>query len=132
MSTEETQANPSATDIEVLPCYVFGCIDVSHRYVRGEQDEICCSITVNDGDPGEGFYIAGYRDSVTGIWSAWSDQPELGDLDGSAGLVTLERFLTAFRAVHEHCEALNKITAKQLVERAQNDNAVERLIGVFK
>lgn len=132
MSTEETQANSSANDMEVRPCYVFGCIDISHRYVRGEQDELCCSITVNEGDPGEGFYIAGYRDSETGLWSAWSDQPELGDLDGSTGLVTLECFLTAFSAVHEHCEALNKITAKELVERAQNNTATNRLLGVFK
>lgn len=126
MSERVTRGAEIAVWPDVRPCEMFGCTDQWHNYTNGEKNGICCSISIAEGDPGEGFYIAGYRDETSGLWAAWSDDPEFGDLDGAAGLVILERFLTAFRAVQAHCEELNRKTAAEALAGVDSEQGGER------
>jgi len=92
---------------ETRPCTVRGCVDGQHQYCDGEKDDMCFSIGIGHGENHEHFWVAGYRDEQTGLWAAFSEDVDLGTLDGAEGLVMVEKLALAYRAVHEHCEALN-------------------------
>lgn len=96
-------------------CTVVGCTSLRHPYINGVKDDLCVSITATDPSGNENWYIAGYRDEVSGVWAAYSDQPDLDELEGAGGLLQIERFAVAYRIVHDHCEALNetRLTAEK-------------------
>lgn len=111
---ETAEQDPPSPRWETLPCAVRGCSDGFHRWADGEQDGICCCIRIGDKARRRSteWFVAGYLDRETGIWEAYADDVDLGRLEGSAGLVTIERFVTAYRAVQQHCDHLNELNGR--------------------
>lgn len=124
---ETPEQGPPSRKWETLPCAVRGCADGFHRWADGEQDDTCCCIRIGDKARrgNDAWLVAGYLDRETGIWEAYADDIDLGRLTGAAGLVTLERFVTAYRAVQQHCDHLNELNSRAELGHFRGGSHVE-------
>lgn len=105
---ESAQGQPVERERVLRPCKIPGCITTEHDWVDGVMDDECCCMTVGSGAPcNERWFVAGYRDAESGSWEAFTNA-DMDELHGVEGLVEIERFAVAYRAVQAHCEALNQ------------------------
>ncbi|UOQ56052.1 helix-turn-helix transcriptional regulator [Leucobacter allii] len=91
------------------PCDINVCLDDEHPYVDGEMDADHCAIRIGSNPPyNEAFLVQGTFTEESGLWEAFANV-DLDEIQGVEGLVAAERFLLAYRTVHEHCEHLNQL-----------------------
>ncbi|QIK62321.1 hypothetical protein G7068_03200 [Leucobacter viscericola] len=108
MAAEIAEGIVPARTREARPCEVFGCLETQHAYVDGVMDDEHRSINIGSDAPlNERFLVTGFRNDDSGLWEPFANA-DLDEISGIEGLALIEQFRLAYRAVQQHCDALNR------------------------